>query len=144
MSLYEMIDLALSIGNRLDVQIGIFITVHLALFGGIIYVDRPLHRAEKIVTLVVYSLFAFLNYRMMASQLEMMEAIYRQIASIPTESDGLALHFVSTLNSGAFFWKWTMLLVAHVLTFAAVIASVMFDGARQLVATMATGQAGEE
>jgi hypothetical protein len=69
MTAYELIDLAVGIGNRIDVQLGIFITVHLAIFGGIIYVDRPLTRTEKVASLFIYSLFAYLNYRIMANQL---------------------------------------------------------------------------
>jgi hypothetical protein len=38
MTAYELFDIALGISNRIDVQWGLFITIHLAIFGGIIYV----------------------------------------------------------------------------------------------------------
>ena len=55
MSPHELFDLSISIGNRLDIQWGLFITVHMAIFGGIIYVDRPLTRLEKVGALFIYT-----------------------------------------------------------------------------------------
>ena len=62
MTPYELFDLMVSIANRLDIQWGLFITVHVAIFGGIIYVDRPLTRSEKVGALMVYTGFAVINY----------------------------------------------------------------------------------
>ncbi len=47
MTPYELLDLALSLSNRIDTHWALFISVHLALIGGIIYVDRPLSKREK-------------------------------------------------------------------------------------------------
>ena len=80
MTVYELLDVALTVGNRIDVQWGLFITVHLAVFGGIIYVDRPLRLAEKIGALFVYASFAALNYRVMRVQLRLLESSYNEIA----------------------------------------------------------------
>jgi len=61
MSAYESLDLYFSIANRIDLQWGLFITVHLALFGGIIYVDRPLRTLEKVGAILLYTGFATVN-----------------------------------------------------------------------------------
>ena len=54
MTPYELLDLALSLSNRIDTHWTLFISVHLALIGGIIYVDRPLAKNEKFA---LWSLF---------------------------------------------------------------------------------------
>ena len=68
MSIYELIELAYGINNRLDIQWGLFITVHMALFGGIIYLDRPLRLVEKIPALLIFSGGSFVNYKIMVIQ----------------------------------------------------------------------------
>ena len=47
MTLYQLLDLSLSLSNRIDTHWALFISVHLALVGGIIYVDRPLLAKKK-------------------------------------------------------------------------------------------------
>ncbi len=36
-----LVELALDIGNRVDVQWELFVTVHFALLGAIVYLDQP-------------------------------------------------------------------------------------------------------
>ena len=79
MTPYELLDLALSLSNRIDTHWSLFITVHLALMGGIIYVDRPLQKNEKIVAVVIYSGFAAANFFMMKGQVIFLASIYHQI-----------------------------------------------------------------
>ncbi|MFT4519447.1 MAG: hypothetical protein ACI9JM_001843 [Halioglobus sp.] len=66
----------LSAQNRTDGQWGLFITVHLALLGGIIYADRPLSTAEKFGALVVYFGFALTNYKMMLTIFHQVNDLY--------------------------------------------------------------------
>lgn len=80
MSPYELLDISLAIGNRIDVQWGLFITVHLAIFGGIIYVDRPLRLAEKTGALVMYYAFSVLNFRVLQVQLGLLHGAHTDIA----------------------------------------------------------------
>lgn len=131
MTLYELVDLALGIGNRIDVQIGLFITVHLALFGGIIYVDRPLRPAEKVVGLIVYSLFAFYNYRLMLHQMVLMKNVYAEINALVDlpccKSSPLAKTFAEIYQKGTFRYREAGLLIAHLITFAVVFVSVLLD-----------------
>ncbi len=79
MTPYELLDLALSLSNRLDTHWTLFITVHLALIGGIIYVDRPLLKNEKIAAVIIYSGFALVNMLMMLSQARFLGKIYQQV-----------------------------------------------------------------
>ena len=84
MTLYELINLIQNIGFRIDAQWGFFLTVHMALFGGIIYVDRPLRKTEKIVAIGLYSGFAVVNYLMLSNQLDLMATIYNEINLNPS------------------------------------------------------------
>ena len=81
MTLYELIALSSSIGFRIDAQWGFFLTVHMALFGGIIYVDRPLRKTEKVIAIFLYSGFAFINYFVLSNQLALLQHIYIEIST---------------------------------------------------------------
>lgn len=62
MDTYQLIDLATTAGQRIDVQWGFFITVHMAILGGVVYVDRPLRATEKLFAIFLYLGFAVMNY----------------------------------------------------------------------------------
>jgi len=53
---HRLIDIALGISNRLDIQWGLFIAISLALFGSIIYIDRPLRHVEKTTAILPISI----------------------------------------------------------------------------------------
>ncbi len=74
-----MIELSQGIGYRIDAQWGFFLTVHMALFGGIVYVDRPLRKMEKIVAIGLYTGFAAVNYLMLSNQLDLLQTIHTEI-----------------------------------------------------------------
>lgn len=115
---------------------GIFITVHLAIFGGIIYVDRPLRNAEKIASLIIYTAFAIFNYRIMKTQMVMMQKIYieiDQIANQPCCTANEVLAFMSAeLASGRFEWALWFLGATHVVMYTLVVLSIVFDRALNL------------
>ena len=79
MTPYEYFDLALSLNSRVDNHWTLFITVHLALIGGIIYVDRPLLKNEKAAALIIYTGFAVINLLMMTTQTQFLGTIYHEI-----------------------------------------------------------------
>lgn len=74
-----MIELSQGIGYRIDAQWGFFLTVHMALFGGIVYVDRPLRKMEKIVAIRLCTGFAAVNYLMLSNQLDLLQTIHTEI-----------------------------------------------------------------
>lgn len=133
MTLYELLDLSIAIGTRIDVQLSIFITVHLAIFGGIIYVDRPLRHNEKIASLIIYSIFAFLNYRIMQHQLDLAESILSEIvrfADDPCCVDNATVKYLTNrFNAGIHSMKAFMLVVGHILFYIIVMLSILFDKA---------------
>jgi len=133
MTLYELIDLNISTGGRIDVQIGIFITVHLAIFGGIIYVDRPLKPNEKYAGLIVYSLFALLNYSIMQIQLNLSLGFVSEIVKFennPCCVDNATVRFIADrFYSGSYKFKELLLIVAHIAFYIMVLLSILFDKA---------------
>jgi len=131
MTAYELIDLAVGIGNRTDVQLGIFITVHLAIFGSIIYVERPLTRTEKVASLFIYSLFAYLNYRIMGNQLTLQLHISTEVAKLADDAccsaNALVNYIKNDVELGGFGTRFFMLNCGHVVFYIVVLLSVIFD-----------------
>jgi len=133
MTLYELLDLNLSTGGRIDVQISIFITVHLAIFGGIIYVDRPLHYNEKIASLIIYSIFAFLNYGIMKIQLDLSLSLVSEVAKLRNNfcciDNATVKYIADQFNSGSYVLKEILLTVGHLVFYNMVLLSILFDKA---------------
>ena len=104
MTPYELFDLMISIANRADIQWGLFITIHLAIFGGIIYVDRPLTRSEKVGALIIYTGFAVINYLVTKNLVEFHHSASQDIARYATDAccrDNLLVKQVAALVSTA-------------------------------------------
>jgi len=62
MTEYQIIDLYLNVSAKQDALWAVFFSVHMAIFGGIIYVDRPLKRTEKTFAIVAYLVFGGMNF----------------------------------------------------------------------------------
>lgn len=135
MSTYELLTTGLSIGNRIDVQWGMFITVHLAIFGGIIYVDRPLRRLEKIGAVGLYVPFAMLHFRGMRQQLNLMSNAFNEVSDRVTAGccpDNDLLGYVQQdVASGRFETAFWVLVGAHLLMGALVLLAIGFDANRK-------------
>jgi hypothetical protein len=131
MTAYELLDIALGINNRIDVQWGLFITIHLAFFGGIIYVDRPLRVLEKSGAVFLYSCFAALNYQMMVSQTVMLEQTYLEITKFSLNDCCRNNHLISYVSKevqlGRFDLTYTLLCVIHLIMFFLILLSIIFD-----------------
>ena len=133
MSPYETIDLYFSISNRIDLQWGLFITVHLALFGGIIYVDRPLRITEKTGAIILYAGFATINYLVMNNQLTLMSNLYMDIINLSVDDCCSHLHVIQRLaeeeKGGKSEITQNVVFVSHTLMFLLAIGSIVFDRA---------------
>jgi len=131
MTEYETIDLLHKIGERLDVQWGFFVSIHMALLGGIIYVDRPLSLIEKIVALFVYLGFAALNYTISMSQSHQLLGAYKQLeamAAAAGESVQPLLAYYGARQSSASWESYeNITLTAHIVMAIVVIVSVIYD-----------------
>ncbi len=134
MTPYELLDLILSLSNRLDTHWTLFITVHLALIGGIIYVDRPLNRKEKIVATFVYSGFAYINYAVMKRQFDFLGSIYEKLYLMKDDAccinNPVMDYMVESYGTHISTTSLYSILIVHLAMFVIVIASIFYDGSK--------------
>ena len=133
MELYKLVDVAISSGNRIDAQWGFFITIHLAILGGIIYVDRPLEKMEKMIALVLYCGFAVINYLGLSLQQDLLDVTIRQIYGMKEElcctKNLLLQYYVSMVDGGYRDTSRYVALGAHAVAMLVVIVSIITDKA---------------
>ena len=133
MTPYELFDISLALGNRIDVQWGLFLSVHLALLGGIVFADRSLRRPEKIGAAVIYLAFALLNFRILRLQMNLLKATFSEIAALSTDSCCVSSALVQTVAadvaSGRFMYAETVLVGGHLLMALIILLSIAFDRA---------------
>lgn len=134
MDIYQLLDLTISISNRIDTHWTLFITVHLALIGGIIYVDRPLKTSEKSVAILVYTGFALINYFMMLNQVNFLNSLYTDIIALNEQtccSQLSTMQYIVKLRDagGMQTTIWSMVGI-HLLMFVLVILSILNDKSR--------------
>ena len=131
MTLYELFDITISIGNRIDIQWGLFITVHMAIFGGIIYVDRPLTPFEKVGALTIYTGFAVINYFVTRNLGEFMHSANQEIVRYATDAccrnNLLVEQVVALLEGGNYRTSQNVLLLSHLAMVVLVTLSIIFD-----------------
>ena len=145
MTPYELFDLSISIGNRLDIQWGLFITVHMAIFGGIIYVDRPLTFSEKVGALIIYTGFAVINYLITSNLFEFFHSANQDIARYATDAccrDNLLVkQVVARVEGPGYRISRNVLLLSHLAMAVLVYLSVIFDKkVSALVSTASTAE----
>jgi len=133
MTPYELLDLALSLSNRIDTHWTLFISVHLALIGGIIYVDRPLFRNEKVAAIIIYSGFAVVNFFMMKNQTLFLGSIYQQIFQMKDQAcclDNSVIEYVVGLHEWSSSAKTlTSIMITHIVMFIILMLSIFYDRA---------------
>ena len=133
MTPYELLDLALSLSNRIYTHWTLFISVHLALIGGIIYVDRPLFRNEKIAAIIIYTGFALVNFLMMRSQALFLGSIYQQIFAMREQAcclDNSVISYVVSLHEWDSSAKTlTSIMVTHLVMYIILMLSIFYDRA---------------
>ena len=129
MSLYELIIISQGLSDRIDVQWGFFITIHMALFGGIVYVDRPLNLPEKWVAILLYSGFSIINYLMLNNQFSMLLTTYQDIVFVAVNHTEFAIidYYENMLQSGLYLYVKPLIAVIHAIMFIIVVVSIISD-----------------
>ncbi len=132
MTPYEMLDLALSLSNRIDTHWTLFISVHLALIGGIIYIDRPLYKKEKLAAAIIYTGFAIINFYMMRNQAQFLESIYQQVFNIRDlaccNGNVVIDHVVKLHEMGKAGLTMWSIFVTHIAMYIILLLSIIYDG----------------
>ena len=130
MTPYEIIIVAQNTGTRLDAQWAVFITVHLALLGGIIYVDRPLRRFEKVGAIAIYAAFAFFSYRLTMSLRDLLERCATDLGKeggLQGHGEVVLSYFSDLSNSGHFAKAEVSILLVHIASFLIVTSAILLD-----------------
>ncbi len=131
MTPYELLDLALSLSTRIDTHWALFISVHLALIGGLIYVDRPLSKREKAGAIMVYTGFALINFYMMKAQAKFLASVYEQIDQIkdqPCCQDNAVVSHIAGLNAvNANDMLINSIIIVHLLMLLVILLTITFD-----------------
>ena len=134
MSAYELLQIAVSLSNRLDTHWTLFITVHLALIGGIIYVDRPLFKSEKVVAILIYTGFALINYLMMNNQVTFLNNVYQDIIAMSDQAccqNSNTIAYLSKMTAfGSLKSAFWSIATIHAVMYLIVVASILNDKAR--------------
>lgn len=131
MTPYELLDLALSLSTRIDTHWALFISVHLALIGGLIYVDRPLSKREKAGAMAVYGGFALINFYMMKAQAKFLASVYQQIELIkdqPCCQDNTVIAHIVGLNaSHSSDMLLNSIIAVHLVMLVVILLTITFD-----------------
>jgi hypothetical protein len=135
MTEYEIVQLYIDVATKQDAIWAIFFSVHLALFGGIIYVDRPLRRGEKCFAVLGYLIFAILNFSTVRGGQKILENLLSDAALIKASaaSSGKTIgHLDYLLNSSDFLYREPVTIGIHVIVAAFAIGAIIFDRPRRL------------
>ena len=130
MTPYELTDLAIGAMGRLDMSWALFLSVHAALFGGIVYVDRPLRHREKTVLITAYVAIAGYNYHLTRTSQKMLSALYEDIT---TTSDAQkielrVLEYFDQMSSSAWgLAGHTSAVIIHLIALVVVIGAILLD-----------------
>lgn len=132
MTEYQIVDLYLNLSTKQDALWALFFSVHMAIFGGIIYVDRPLKRTEKIFAVVAYLIFAMMNIVALRAGQRLMSALRADLKrnadslEAPTET---ALLFEA--SNRFILYQESITVSIHVVAALLVIGAIVYDRARQ-------------
>lgn len=129
MTLFELLAISQDIASRIDVQWGFFITVHMALFGGIVYVDRPLKVPEKWVAMFLYLGFSLVNYTQLHNLVSMLSMSYMDIIAMAENHPDLSFldQFKRFGPNSAYRHVGLIVACVHVVMAIIVLCSIVFD-----------------
>ena len=134
MNVSDLLELALSLNSRLDNHWTLFVSIHLALLGGVIYIDRPLRRNEKIVAVLIYSGFALVNYMMMKNAVSFLDSFYLDILALKNEAccinSHVVQHVVNLYEQGSTSQTLMSIVIVHIMMYLLTVIVIINDKAR--------------
>ncbi len=86
MQLYELLDLAASGYDRIDVLWNFFVWIHLAVIGAMIIVTRYVNLVERSIAITTYLVFLYMNYVGLADAYAYQTALLDEIATFKLEA----------------------------------------------------------
>lgn len=134
MTPYQLVELTMDAQARLDTSWALFLSIHAALFGGIVYVDRPLRFAEKIVVIISYSAIAFYNYYLTRSSQKLLQGLYQDIAAVKEKQkiDLEVINYLEQFVTSSWWWgSYIAAVIVHLSALIIVIIAVVNDKSLQ-------------
>ena len=89
MQLYELLDLAASGYDRIDVLWNFFVWIHMAVIGAMIIVTRYVNLVERTIAITTYLAFIYMNYMGLADAYAYQIALLKEITDFELASDGV-------------------------------------------------------
>ena len=136
MSEFQILELLLSVSTKQDALWAIFFSVHMALFGGIIYVDRPLKGPEKLFAITAYLVFALMNFVALRAGQRIMTALRSDLATLyasPGNTSETASLFQTSNRFVSYLEPFTIGI--HGTAILLVVGAILFDRARPSLST---------
>lgn len=128
MSEYQLIELLLNVSTKQDALWAIFFSVHMAIFGGIIYVDRPLRAPEKLFAIAAYLVFALMNFVALRAGQRIIGALRSDLTALyesPEDTSQTASLFETSNRFVAILE--TLTIGIHVTAIMVVVATILLD-----------------
>ena len=132
MSTYELLDVLASNYQKIDGTWNFFITIHLALLGALFLMPRRISVPEKLVVLIAYAVFNYVNRSALIDAYDYQRAVLAEIARLktaPAETGGLIIQQIASfhLDEKIVFLPWI-----HYAAGAVVVIAVLFANALAL------------
>ncbi len=89
MQLYELLDLAASGYDRIDVLWNFFVWIHMAVIGAMIIVTRYVNLVERAIAITTYLAFIYMNYMGLADAYAYQTALLKEIADFELANGGV-------------------------------------------------------
>lgn len=130
MTLAELTILSTGIHTQLYDHWGVFISLHLALFGGLFAFDVDVRTSFKVSFLLFYLLFAGINLGISMNLLNQINAIHYDIAALNPLAPQQG-HFEMYLVDKDLSYSKPILIVTHVITGALVFLGVVVPSTKR-------------
>jgi len=128
---YEIIDLFLNLSTKQDALWAIFFSVHMALFGATIYINRPLRRTEKVFAIAAYLIFAMMNFVALRAGQRLMGSLRADLVTLSASSGTPSQTSALFEASSRFFpYQEAVTMVIHLVAAVLVIGAIVHDRAR--------------
>lgn len=98
MSLYEMLDLLAQNSDKIDVLWNFFVGVHLAVLGGLIVMPTRVQLFEKLLAIVAYCAFNYVNYNALVDTYAYHLAILDEVGKVSLAKETLGQGVVNYLH----------------------------------------------
>lgn len=101
------------------------------MFGGIIYIDRPLRRTEKVFAIAAYLIFAMMNLVALRAGQRLMESLRADLATV-SASGGTPSQTSALFEASSRFFPYqeAITMVIHLVAAILVIGAIVHDRAR--------------